>query len=339
MNCAPPPRRLSLLATALLAAGCGPPPVDLHVRLESVTPAGTVPPGPVVVELAFSGALPADPAILLRRVALCRAADAEAVAAAAGAEAGLPAGAPVLAARLQLLDGRRRMRLTPERDLWPMAGWAVVVGKGLLDAEGRLVLDPLGRVRTARHDFQTGDLAPGALPRVVLTEAMARAAPPAAGGEYAEVANLGAAPADLAGFRLAKRTASGAVQRCVLEPASGGAIAPGGHALLAGGAWDGRLALPLGTPIHRCGAAALLGGLADDRPVALALESPGGLLLSSLGWLAEAPRCAQGALERIHPAGADAPANLACPGAVTPGQCNASTPAAECPGAAASGGP
>jgi hypothetical protein len=100
---------------------------------------------------------------------------------------------------------------------------------------------------------------------------------------------------------------------------------------VAGGGLDGRYRLPAWLPVFRCGSAALLGGLADDRPVALALESPGGNLLSSLGWLAAAPLCAEGPLERIHPAGPDALANLACPGLATPGACNASTPAAECP--------
>jgi len=322
--------RAAPLAMALLACGAPEDP-EPRVRLVSATPSGTVAPGAVAVELAFSGPVAREGLADGRRLALCRGGDADAVAAAAGSEAGIGPGDPVLAARVELLDGERRVRLAPARALWPMASWAVVVGKGVRDAGGRPVLDPLGRARTFRHLFDTGDLPPGALPAAVLTEALARAAPPAGAGEYVEVANLGGAPADLAGFRLAKRTASGAVQRCALEPADAGPIPPRGRALFAGGALDGRYHLPAALPIYRCGTSALLGGLADDRPVALALESPGGAVISSLGWAAPAPLCAEGALERIHPAGPDAPANLACPGLATPGACNASTPLAECP--------
>jgi len=201
-----------------------------------------------------------------------------------------------------------------------MASWAVVVGQGLRDAEGRPVLDPAGRQRALRHPFETGDLAPGDRPHLSLTEALARAASPEAGGEYAEVLNLGATSADLAGFRLVKRSAAGAPTACAIEPGTGGPIGPGGRGLVAGGAWDGRYPLPAGTPVYRCGSGALLGGLADDRPVALALETPGGAPLSGLGWGAVAPLCASGPLQRIDPAGPDAAANLACPGVVTPGR-------------------
>jgi hypothetical protein len=266
-----------------------------------------------------------------RRLALCRASDVEAVADAAGSDAGLGPGAPVLAARAVLLPGSTRARLEPERPLWAGAAWAVVVGKGLRDVSGRPVLDAGGRQRTVRHLFETGDLPPGALPRLSVTEALALAAAPEAGGEYAEVANLGSAATDLAGLRLVKRTASGLAQRCLVEPGVGGLVPAGGLALVAGGAWDGRYAVPPGLPIYRCGAGALLGGLADDRPVALRLETPGGTALSSLGWEAPAPRCATGPLERVHPAGPDAASNLSCPGTVTPGTCNASTPPEECP--------
>jgi hypothetical protein len=270
------------------------------------------------VEIAFSAPVSPEGILDQRRVGLCRAADADAVAAAASA-AGLGPADPVLAARVELLDGGRRVHLEPERALWPMASWVVVLGKGLRDAEGRPVLDAEGRQRALRHPFDTGDIPPGELPHLSLAEALARADAPEAGGEYAEVANLGARPADLAGFRLAKRTAGG-VQRCVIEPGEGGPVAPGGRGLVAGGAWDGRYPLPAGTPVYRCGTTALLGGLADERAVALSLESPGGALLTSLGWVASAPLCARGSLERIDVAGLDAPANLACPGTSSPGR-------------------
>ncbi|HEY7725210.1 MAG TPA: hypothetical protein VH880_07745, partial [Anaeromyxobacteraceae bacterium] len=186
-------------------------------------------------------------------------------------------------------------------------------------------------LRTVRQAFETGDLQPGSLPRLSVTEALALAAAPEAGGEFAEIANLGSTAADLAGLRLVKRTASGLAQRCAIEPGEGGLVPAGGLALVAGGAWDGRYPVPPGLPIYRCGAGALLGGLADDRPVALLLETPGGAPLSSLGWEAPAPRCTRGSLERVHPAGPDEASNLACPGTATPGACNASTPPGECP--------
>jgi hypothetical protein len=168
--------------------------------------------------------------------------------------------------------------------------------------------------------------------RLVLTEALADAASPQAGGEYVEVANLGSAEADLSGHRIAKRSATGAVSRCVIEPL-GGPVPAGGHGLVVGGAWDGRYPVPAGVPIFRCGATSLAGGIADDRAPSLALESPVGSLLSGLGWSGPAVRCTARSVERIHPAGDDAAGNWACapsaPG--TPGACNGSTPAGECP--------
>ncbi len=310
-------RRRFLASLALLAAACSGLP-EPHTRVAAVSPEGTVPAGPVTVEIAFTAPVSPDGIVDGRRVALCRAADAAGVAAAASGD-GLAPGAPVLAARIELLPGGDRARLVPDRPLWPMGAWAVVVGVGLRDAEGREVLDPAGRKRALRREFQTGDLDLANLPPLALTEALARAASPEAGGEYAEVANRGTAPVDLAGFRLAKRAASGVPARCTIEPGSGGPLGPGGRAIVAGGAWDGRYPLPAGTPLYRCGATALLGGLADDRPVALALESPGGALLAGLGWAEEAPLCASGPLALVDPAGPDAAANLGCPGTPSPG--------------------
>jgi hypothetical protein len=169
-------------------------------------------------------------------------------------------------------------------------------------------------------------------PAPVLTEALADADAPEAGGEYVEVANLGTGEADLTGYSLAKRTSSGGYSRCQLTSSAGGAVPPGGHALLVGGSYDGRYPLLAGTAVYRCGATALAGGLANDRPVALALEDPLGQLVSTIGISEAAPRCSQGSLERVHPAGPDAAANLACPEVRTPGACNRSTPPEECPG-------
>ncbi len=168
-------------------------------------------------------------------------------------------------------------------------------------------------------------------PRPVLAEALADAAAPEGGGEYVEVANVGTGDADLAGWWLAKRTASGSWARCQLGPS--GPLPPGGHALVVGGAWDGRYTLPAGVVLHRCGTSALLGGLANDRPPELALEDPTGLVVSTFGIAEPALRCTGRSVERIHPLGPDATANFACAPSIpgTPGACNGATPAEECP--------
>jgi len=195
----------------------------------------------------------------------------------------------------------------------------------------RLHAEDLAGNRSAPGPWRRAATAPG-VPRPVLTEVLVDAATPEVGGEYAEVANVGTADADLSGFALAKQTASGAWTRCALE-SLGGPVPPGGHALVVGGAWDGRYELPPGTVLYRCGASALLGGLANDRPPAIALEAPGGARVSSLGVESAAPGCAERSVERVHPAGKDTASNLACapssPG--SPGACNGSTPPGECP--------
>jgi hypothetical protein len=196
------------------------------------------------------------------------------------------------------------------------------------------------RLRAAAEDLARRRSAPGAwaevatappVPRPVLTEVLADADAPEAGGEYVEVANVGTGDADLRGLVLAKRTASGAFQRCTLAAREGGPVPPGGHALVVGGAYDGRYAPPPGTALYGCGATALAGGLANDRAPALQLEAADGSVLSSAGAAEPAPRCAAGALQRVGPGAPDATASWACPGTRTPGACNTGTPAAECP--------
>ena len=177
--------------------------------------------------------------------------------------------------------------------------------------------------------FEVASLPPRPAP--VVTEVLADADAPEAGGEYVEVANLGTGEADLVGYSLAKRGTSGSFTRCRLASFAGGPVAPGAHALVVGGAYDGRYPLPPGMPVYQCGSTALAGGLANDRPVALALEDPLGQVVSSAGIAEAAPRCPQGSLERVHPGGPDAASNFACPGVKTPGVCNRSTPTEECP--------
>jgi hypothetical protein len=174
-------------------------------------------------------------------------------------------------------------------------------------------------------------------PAPVLTEALADAETPEAGGEYVEVANVGTGDADLAGFALATRSASGTMSRCTLEAVAGdpaGPVAPGGYALVVGHAYDGRYTLPPGTALYRCGPlnGALAGGLANSRAVALQLEDGDGQVLSTMGTSGAAPKCAESAaLERIQPTGPDAAANWSCSEVPTPGTCNRSTPPEACP--------
>ena len=197
------------------------------------------------------------------------------------------------------------------------------------------------KVRVLAEDLAGNAAAPGPwmvaatgspAPRVVLTEVLAAAATPQAGGEYVEIANLGSGDADLTGWKLAKRSTSGAVSRCTLEP-KGGALPPGGHGLVVGGGWDARYPVPAGVPLFHCGATSLAGGLADDRAPAIALESPSGAPVSGFGWAAPGLRCTERSVERIQPGGEDTASNLACakvaPG--TPGACNGNTPPADCP--------
>jgi hypothetical protein len=197
------------------------------------------------------------------------------------------------------------------------------------------------KVRVLAEDLAGNAAAPGGwirlgtgagVPRPVLTEVLADAATPQAGGEFVEVANLGSGDLDLSGWRLAKRSASGAVSRCTV-PAGAEPVPPGGHALLVGGSWDGRFAVPAGVPLLRCGSTSLLGGIPDDRAPELALETPAGEVASGFGWSAPSVRCTSRSAERVHPAGEDATRNYACarepPG--TPGACNGNTPPAECP--------
>jgi hypothetical protein len=218
---------------------------------------------------------------------------------------GTPARCPVTATASGLCPGRRvKARLLAE----DLAGNAATPGPWMVAATG----------------------APAARP--VVTEVLADAATPQAGGEYVEIANLGSGDADLTGWKLAKRSASGTVSRCTIEP-RGDPVPPGGHGLVVGGSWDGRYPVPAGVPLFHCGATSLAGGLADDRAPAIALESPAGAVVSGFGWAAPSLRCTGRSIERVLPGGDDAATNVACAKAApgTPGACNGNTPAADCP--------
>jgi hypothetical protein len=158
------------------------------------------------------------------------------------------------------------------------------------------VLDAEGRLRPTVVEFATAALPP---PEVLLTEVLADAATPEAGGEYAEVLNLGPGPLDLSGWRFEKRTAAGAWSGCTIGERAGGAVEAGGVALVVGGSWDGRYALPGETATFPCGATSLAGGIANDRPPEIRLLDPAGAAAAILdGTTAE--RCAS-ALEADPP--------------------------------------
>jgi hypothetical protein len=318
----------AVVALALLL-GCAPPEPEPYTRVSAWAPSGSGVPPDAVASLELTA--PADPAGLAdgRRVALARGSDVRAVVAAVESEAGLGAGVPALPCDVALVEGGRRIELRPRAPLAAGAVHALVLGP-VRDAGGRPVLDPDGKRRTFVATFEVEPGPPGPPPRPVLTEVLCDAATPEAGGEYVELQNRGEGPLDLAGWRLEKRTASGSLAGCELLLAAGGPLAPGRLGLLTGGDWDGRYALPAGTPRWSCAGATLAGGLANDRAPELRLVDPGGQVVATLGAGGVAPRC-PGALERILPEGPDAAANLACAEVLTPGRCNSLTPVEWCP--------
>jgi hypothetical protein len=348
----------ALAVPGVPAAPAAPGPAELSLRLLGPLPAGTLAPSlegvrdaagnrppplaplpvspcrdelPPAVDAASLRLLPSDGAIAAAAVA------GEPVR--LGLEVAVPAGEPACG-EVPPAPGSR----VAWGEVAPCAGWDPCAAAGRCPAAavaGGLCPGRRHRVRVRAVDLAGHEGAPGAwievatappVARPAITEVLADAAAPEAGGEYVEVANLGSGDADLGGWRLAKRGPSGTVSRCTIE-APAPPVPPGGHALLVGGAWDGRYAVPPGVPLLRCGASALAGGLASDRAPELALEAPDGAVASGFGWAAPSLRCAGRSVERIHPAGPDAPDDAACtpapPG--TPGACNAATPAEECP--------
>lgn len=321
------PRRAPVAAALLaLACACGVPAPEPHVRIASAEPVAPAPPDAAVAAVAFTGAI--DPASLAggARVALAREEDARAVAAAVDSDAGA-VGPPAIPAVVTTSADGTRVAVAPVGPLVPEVGHALVVSSRLRDPAGRPVLDPDGRRRAFVHLFRTGPW-PGPPPRPVLTEVRGVAATPEAGGEYVEVVNLGDGPLDLRSYRIAKRTSTGALASCAIEARAGGPVARGGYAIVAGGAYDGRYALPAGTAVYACGATALAGGIADDRAPEIHLLGPDGAAASTIGLGGAAPPCA--VVERVHPEGPDAPEDLACADG-SPGACNAVTPPEECP--------
>jgi hypothetical protein len=319
-------RRPWILAAAV---ACGVPVPEPHVRIVGAGPGGEAVPPEATFSVTFSG--PVDPAAAIdgRRIAMGRAEDLRALVEALESEDGVDPAVPAIPAGLSLREGGTRVDLAPVGPLAPGSAHVLVVSSRLRSADGRAVLDPEGRRSPFVHAFGTG--APAGPPAVpVLTEVRIDAETPEAGGEYAEIVNVGEGRMDLRGHRLAKRTASGALTACVLSLVAGAPAQTGGYALAVGGAWDGRHDLPGETALYACGAGALLGGIANDRPAELLLLSPWEEPLSTIGAGGVAPVCAT--LERIYPLGADEPWNLECAEVDgTPGACNSVTPWWECP--------
>jgi hypothetical protein len=309
--------RIGSVVALVAAAACGAPEPEPFARVIGVSPAGAAVPVGTSAELRFSAPVAPDGLLDGRRLFLVEAAALAAAVAAAESDAGAAGvGVPTHAA---IEDGGRRIALRPTAPLRAFTGHALVLSSRARASDGRPVLDPEGRHRTFVARFETG--APeGPPPAPALTEVRADAETPEAGGEYVEVANLGPAPLELGGFRLGKRTAGGELAWCALPAEPRSPLPPGGVAVVAGGAYDGRYALPPGVPLLGCGASALLGGLANDRAPELLLADPGGTVLATLG-ANGAPRCA-GAVEKIDVAGEDVPGNLACtegsPGVLPP---------------------
>jgi hypothetical protein len=297
------------VAAAALAAGlaCGEADPGPLARVVGAAPAGKAVPTTAAARVRFSA--PVDPAGLLdgSRVVLAEAGDLARVLAAVEGDAG--AGGVGLPARAALDAGGTAVTLRPDAPLRAHLGHVLVVSSRLRAADGRPVLDPEGRRRPYVATFETG-AAEGPPPVPALTEVRAVAAAPEAGGEYVEVANLGAGALDLRGWRVGKRSGSGALVWCTVEGALADAVPPGGVALVAGGAWDGRYPLPAGVPVLRCGASALAGGLADDRAPAIVLADPAGEIAATLGE-GGGLRCPV-AVERVTPDAADALENLVC---------------------------
>ncbi len=297
-------------AALAAAAACAVPDLDPAVRVTGASPGGSGVPVSAAVEIRFSG--PVDPRGLVDGTRLV-VAEASALREATAAVESEPGAAGIgLGVHASLEDAGRRIVLRPLAPLRDFTGHAVVLSSQARAADGGPVLDPDGRRRTFVASFETG--APdGPPPEPVLTEVRIDADTPEASGEYVEIANLGSGPLDLGGYRLAKRTAAGALASCaIVAPRGAPPMARGGSAVVAGGAYDGRYPLPVEVPVLACGTTALLGGIANDRAPEILLADRLGAIVATLG-AHGAPVCAV-ALEKLDPAGEDEPWNLECTG-------------------------
>jgi hypothetical protein len=299
---------LVLLAQALTAA-CGLPDAAPLARVVGAEPAGTgVAPELPLAAFTFSAPIAAEGLPDGRRLVLVPAGALRAALDAVESEEGAAALPAAVPASVRLEGSGTRAVLRPLVPLRARVSYALVLSSRVHDAEGRPVLDAEGRRRASVATFETGAAA-GPPPWPAITEVRADAATPEAGGEYVELANLGEGPLDLYGHRLAKRTSSGALASCALPDDA--VLAGGAVALIVGGAYDGRYAVAPGTMLLTCGASALIGGLANDRPPEILLLAADGAVAASFGQGGSAPLCPAAAV-RLDPAGPDEASNLAC---------------------------
>jgi hypothetical protein len=275
-----------------IAAGCALPEQGPMVRVLEALPSGSAVETGAIVSLRFTGAVSPEGLVDGRRVLLAREGDLPEALAAAESEQGADAATPRVAAGIALEEGSTRLVLHPSAPLAAGESWALVLSSRARSGDGRAVLDADGRLRPTVVRFSTAAPPP---PDVLLTEVLADASTPEAGGEYVEVTNLGPGPLDLSGWRLEKRSATGTWSGCTIGPGTAGPAAEGAAALIVGGSWDGRYPLPPAVALFPCGATALAGGIANDRPPVLRLLDRGGALAAALDATAMEP-CA-GALE------------------------------------------
>jgi len=243
-------------------------------------------------ELRFSG--PVSPEGLLdgRRFLLARESDLRAALDAAESDPGADGAVARVAGAVRLEEGGTRLVLLPAAPLAQGESWGLVLSSRVRAEDGRAVLDEEGKLRPTIARFATAAPPP---PDVRLTEVLADAATPEAGGEYVEVLNLGPGPLDLQGWRLEKRSATGSWSGCTAGAGWDGPVVTGDVALLVGGGWDGRYGLPPAIGRFPCGAASLAGGIANDRPPVLRLLDRSGAIAAILD-ATGIPACA-GALE------------------------------------------
>ncbi|HET7823914.1 MAG TPA: lamin tail domain-containing protein [Anaeromyxobacter sp.] len=297
------------LAALAAALACGPRPPDPLPRVVGASPSGEGVPTTTATEIRFDA--PVDPAGLVdgRLLVLATAEVLRAAVSAVEGDAGAAGLAGTVAVDASVVEDGRAVALRPRAPLRGWTGYAIVLSSRVRAADGRPVLDPEGRRRTFVASFGTGP-PEGPPPTPAITEVLADAETPEAGGEYVEIANLGWGALDLGGFRLAKHTAAGALVSCEVVPPPGAVLPPGGVGLVAGGAWDGRYALPTGVPVMTCGATALLGGIANDRAPDLVLADPAGHVLATFG-AGGGPVCPFAA-EKGDIYAADEPTNIVC---------------------------
>jgi hypothetical protein len=293
-------------ALACAAVACAPPEAPVFPRVVRVTPAG--PAVEVALpQVAVTFSAPLAPAGLVdgRRLLLVPEGLAAEARAAVESEAGAVDFAGAAPGRVALESGGTRAVLRLTAPLHARTPYVLLVSSRLRSAEGEPVLDMDGHRRTTQVRYETGASA-GPPGRAVLVAMRVDAATPEAGGEYVVLANLGPGPLDLFGVRLVKHTPTGGVSTCAFGEA---AVPPEAAALVVGGAYDGRYALPAGTTVIACGSGALLGGLSNDHPPSLELTDAIGTVLSTLG-AGGVPRCA--IVVRLDAEAPDTLENLAC---------------------------